>query len=383
MEKGNLKGKIKTLLIITNVDWFLISHRLVLAKSAVKNGWEVYVACENTGRAKEIEVDGIKFINFPLSRSGTNPIEEYKLYKRFYELYATLKPDVVHQITIKPVIYGSIAAQKLGIQGIANAISGMGYMFTNSKIGFLQRVILFLMRKGGNKKNVSFIFQNNEDLKVLKENGILSETKSVHLIKGSGIDLEMFPFSEMDFSQKTRILFASRMLWDKGVRELREATEILKEKYRNKIEFVLIGKADDENKASVSAEYLKSWSDGEYVTWKGHVEDVFEEYKKSHLVVLPSYREGLPKNLIEACAVGRPIVTTDAIGCKDCVDENINGYKVPVRDSMALANAIEKLILNQDLMINMGKKSRIKAEREFDVKNVIIEHLRIYQDLMN
>jgi len=368
------------LLIITNVDWFLISHRLVLAKAAINAGWEVYVACEDTGRGREIAVDGIKFINFPLSRSGTNPINEYKLYKRFVKLYKEIQPDVVHQITIKPVVYGSLAAQRVRIKGVVNAISGMGYMFTEGKIGLFQRLILFLMKKGSNKQNVSFIFQNRDDQSVLERHNILNQVNSVNLIKGSGIDLEKFQKSPQKINNRIKILFASRMLWDKGIKELQEATKILKHKYSSLIQFVLVGKADDENRSSVSAAYLNEWADGDYVVWKGHVENVRDEYIDSNIVVLPSYREGLPKNLIEACAVGRPIVTTDAIGCKDCVDEGVNGYKVPVKDGLALADAIEKLINNRDLMVRMGSESRLKAEREFDLKDVVSNHLRIYKE---
>jgi len=368
----------RKLLIITNVDWFLISHRLVLAQAAAKAGWKVFVACEDTGRGAEIAIDGIEFINFPLSRSGTNPVTEYFLYKRFREIYGKIKPDVVHQITIKPVIYGSLAAKREKIRGVVNAISGMGYMFTQGKIGILQRIILYLMRRGSNSENVSFIFQNEEDKSVLEQFNILENCNSINLIKGSGIDLEKFCHNSFPISSRLVILFPSRMLWDKGVRELREASNILKEKYKNDIQFILVGNADYHNRSAVNAHYLNDWADGDYVVWKGHVEDMVEEYRQSHIVVLPSYREGLPKTLIEACAIGRPIVTTDAIGCRDCVDEGINGFKVPVNDATALAEAIEKFILNKELLKNMGDAGRRKAELEFDVEDVAKRHLAIY-----
>lgn len=374
----------KTLLIITNVDWFLISHRLVLAKQAIRDGWQVFVACEDTGRGKEIEVDGIKFINFPLSRSGTNPFEEYKLYRRFKRLYRDIKPDVVHQITIKPVVYGSIAAQKVGIRGIVNAISGMGYMFTNGKIGFLQHIILKLMRKGSNKGNVSYIFQNEDDMATLNNFNITEQCKSINLIKGSGIDLDLYSFHELpSTSEKIRILFPSRMLWDKGVKELKEASEILKDRFRDRIQFILVGMADDNNKSAVSSDFLKNWEEDDYVVWKGYFQNMIEMYRDNHIVVLPSYREGLPKTLIEACAIGRPIVTTDAIGCKDCVDEDINGFKVPVKDGKKLALALEKLVSDHELMKTMGAAGRRKAEQEFNVKDVIRKHLDIYNSFVN
>lgn len=373
----------KTLLIITNVDWFLISHRLVLAKAAAAAGWKVYVACENTGRGDEIAVDGITFIDFPLSRSGVNPIEEYRLYKRFVKLYKDVRPDVVHQITIKPVVYGSLAAKRLGVKGVVNAISGMGYMFTKGKVGFVQRIILNLMKKGAGN-NVSFIFQNEDDLNALKSFGILDKVNSINLIKGSGIDLNTFRYSEIpDAVGPIKIIFPSRMLIDKGIRELIEASVILKNNYNNLIQFLLVGKVDDANKAAVTADQLMHWSDGKYVLWSGHAENMHELYKQAHIVVLPSYREGLPKTLIEACAVGRPIVTTNAIGCKDCVDEGINGFKVPVKDSNALALALEKLILDSSLRSRMGLAGRIKAEREFNVEDVVRRHLNIYNSLLN
>src|SRR5690606_34106329 len=179
---------------------------------------------------------------------------------------------------------------------------------------------------------------------------------------------------------RTKALFASRMLREKGGKELRQATEILKTRYSTHTRCIVVGKADDENRSSVSKVYLKDWADGDYVVWKGHVDNVRGEYMASNIVVLPSYREGLPKNLIEACAIGRPIVTTSAIGCKDCVDEGVNGFKVPIKDGLALADAIEKLINNRDLMVRMGSESRLKAEREFDLKDVVSNHLRIYKE---
>ncbi len=368
----------KKLLIVTNVDWFFISHRLVLAEEAVKAGWEVFVACEDTGRGSEIAIGGIKFIDFPLSRSGTNIIEEFKLYKRFIALYKAIKPDVVHHVTIKPVVYGTLAAQSAGIKGIINAVSGMGYLFTEGKIGLMQKAILYLMKLGVRKGNVSYIFQNRDDFSVLERFKITKFTKSVTIIKGSGVDLEKFAYSQPLILDRIKILFASRMLWDKGVKELRLASEILKNKYENKIQFILIGKADDDNRSAVSASYIYEWADGDYVIWKGHVDNVLDEYRRSDIVILPSYREGLPKNLIEACAVGRAIVTTDAIGCRDCVDNGINGVKVPVGDGLKLAEAIEELVNSRDQILSMGLASRKKAELEFDIKEVISKHLHIY-----
>ena len=173
------------------------------------------------------------------------------------------------------------------------------------------------------------------------------------------------------------------MLWDKGVAELREASNILKQKYRDRVMFILSGIADNDNNAGVSDKYLKDWEESNYVKWIGFVKDMPEVYSMSDIVVLPSYREGIPKSLIEACAAGRPIITTNAIGCKECVDEGINGYKVPIKSTVELAMAIEKLILSESDRLLMGKKSREKAEKEFSEITVVNHHLKIYNNLLN
>lgn len=372
----------KVLLIITNVDWFLISHRLVIAKEAVKNGWKVYVAAEDTGRGNEINVDGIEFIDFKFSRSGTNPISEIRTVLKFKNLYQKLKPNVVHQITLKPVIYGSFAAKLVGIKGVLNAISGMGYMFTAGRIGLLQRIILKLMKIGFNRNNLGIIFQNEDDKLLLESLGVINEKNKLYKIKGSGVSLVDFSHSAIPNFNKINILLPCRMLWDKGVKELRDATDLLKDKYKDKITFNLVGMADDDNHSGVTSDYLNEWQDGKFVKWHGHQSNMIQFYKDSHIVVLPSYREGLPKSLIEACAIGRAIVTTDAVGCKDCVDEGVNGFKVPIGDSQKLAAALVTLIEDNDLIINMGLESRKKAEREFDVNEVINKHLDIYNSLL-
>lgn len=373
----------KKLLIVVNVDWFLISHRLGIAEAAKKKGWQVIVATENTGRSNEIIEKGIECIDFKFSRSGTNPIGEAKTLWSFIKLYRKIKPDVVHHITLKPVIYGSFAAKLVGISGVLNAISGLGYVFTENRQGMVQKSMLRLMKYGFDRKNLAVIFQNSEDQKELNNLGVLYPANKIVRIKGSGVDLKKFEQSPFPDFGKIKIVLPSRMLWDKGVKELREASELLKHKYHHKVQFILAGLADEENKAGVPANYLNDWEDGEYVKWIGYQKNMVEVYQNADIVVLPSYREGMPKTLIEAAAIGRPIVTTNAIGCKECVDEGVNGFKVPVKSSKELANALEKLIESKELILSMGEKSREKAEREFDVEKVINKHLEIYEMLNN
>lgn len=372
----------KIILFVVNVDWFFISHRLCIAQEATKQGWEVFVAAEDTGRANEICTEGITFINIKFSRSGINPFEELLTLYKFRKLYKEINPDIVHHITLKPVIYGSLIAKFLKIKGVVNAISGLGYNFTEGRKSIVQKVMLLIMKYGFNRNNLVIIFQNVNDQKELTDLGVVHQNNLIVRIKGSGVDLEKYCESSFPSFDKIKILLPIRMLWDKGVKELREASNLLYEKYNNNVQIILSGLADDDNKAGVPASYLNDWQDGNFIKWIGYQKNMVEVYQNSHIVVLPSYREGMPKSLIEACAIGRAIVTTNAIGCNECVDEGINGFKVPVYNSKALANALEKLITNRDLIKKMGHNSRMKAENEFDVKNVINIHLKTYNKLL-
>lgn len=373
-----MKNKI---LFVTNVDWFFISHRLVIAEEAKKNGFEVIVAAEDTGRSHEIIEKGIQFINLSFSRSGTNPIKELSTLIKFLRLYTKVKPDIIHHITLKPVIYGSIIAKLLNFRNTINAVSGLGYNFTESRVNIISKIMLRLMKYGFNK-DLNFIFQNKDDFNELSNLKVLSPRNTIHFIKGSGVNLqEFYPTVFTDFD-RIKIVLPSRMLKDKGVMEFHDAAIILKKKYSDKIQFILAGMSDEDNKAGLSATLLEQWEDGMYFKWVGHQSDIFEVYKNSHIVVLPSYREGMPKTLIEACAMGRAIITTDAIGCRECVDEGINGFKVPIKDANSLANAIERLVNNPKRIIEMGIASRAKAEKEFDVNSVVKTHIEIYSQCL-
>lgn len=365
------------LMFVVNVDWFFLSHRLPIAKEAMLSGYDVMVVGSDTGVAVEIENHGIKFINLPFSRSGVNPFRELVVLIKLLNVYLLFKPDIVHHITLKPVIYGSIIARFLKVKKIINAVSGLGYNFTQEKRNIASKVMILLMQIGF-KNKLSIIFQNRDDFIELKSLNVISELNSIFIIKGSGVNLNEFKPIEFPTFDKIRILFPSRMLWDKGVMELYKASLILKPKYVSKLEFVLCGMADDENKAGVPEAFLANWQDGDYVSWIGYQTGMNEVYNNSHIVVLPSYREGIPKSLIEACATGRAIITTEAIGCKECVDHGINGLKVPVKDVAALVNAIEYLINCPNRVMEMGKASRRKAECEFDIVGVVKEHLAIY-----
>jgi glycosyltransferase involved in cell wall biosynthesis len=370
----------KRILFVVNVDWFFISHRLILAEAAIEEGYEVTVVCNDTGRKKEIEAVGAIFVNFQFERSGTNIFKEIFTLVKFYKLYKKVAPTMVHHITLKPVIYGSIVARFLKIP-VLNAVSGLGFNFTEGRNGFSTNLMTLLMRVGFKNKNLTCIFQNNDDLNTIKFRGILNKSNKIVKIKGAGVDLNKFSYQIPPENEKVTIVLPARLLWDKGVNEFYEASQLLKKKYAEKVIFKLIGIADTDNKAGVSPATLKGWVDDTYFIWVDYQKNMVPVYLNSDIVVLPSYREGMPKTLLEACAVGRPIVTTNAIGCKECVDEGVNGFKVPVKSIQELAKAIEILILDKELRISMGKGSRNKAVNEFNQVNVISKHLEIYNYL--
>lgn len=373
----------KRLLIVVNVDWFFLSHRLPIAEKAIQEGWDVTVLSQDTGKAKDIIKKGIHFYNVSFSRSGTNLLNEFKTVFTLYRLYKKLKVDVVHQVTLKPVIYGSLVSKLLKIKGTVNAISGLGYNFTEGRRGVVQKIMLRLMKFGFKQNNLAVVFQNDDDLNQINELSVLEERNMVFLIKGSGVDLVKYEEEKFIEKEKIEVLFPARMLKDKGVEEFIGAAEMLKKKYKYKVKFILAGKIDIENKAGISEEYLKEKLEESYIEWIGFQENMIDVYKKSDIVVLPSYREGMPKALIEACAIGRPIITTNAIGCKECVDEGVNGYKVPVKSVKELGLAIEKLVQSSDLRKEMGRHSRLKAEKEFSLTGVVSKHIEIYTELFN
>jgi glycosyltransferase involved in cell wall biosynthesis len=368
----------KKLFIVVNVDWFFLSHRLPIALAAKKAGFDVTIVSCNTGRAAEIENHGLKFIDAPFTRSGTNILEELSLVKFLTKLYKQHRPDIVHHVTLKPAIYGSLAARRAGIGNTINAISGLGYNFTDGRKGIKQMILAMLLKRAFSSDKLQFIFQNMDDVGVFKTLGLVSDDNQIHLIKGSGVDLNEFKFTAEPNTTNIKVLLPARMLYDKGVAEFVQAAQLLKPKYAGKVSFNLAGDIDPSNPAAITEAELLTMIDAPYINWIGHQKSMACVLADHHIVVLPSYREGLPKSLIEACAIGRPIITTDAPGCKECVKQNYNGFLVPVKDYAMMAQYMETLINDKELRDSMGKNSRTTAEQIFSIDNVVDKTLAIY-----
>ncbi|OKZ14374.1 MAG: glycosyltransferase family 1 protein [Bacteroides oleiciplenus] len=368
------------LFIVVNVDWFFLSHRKDIALSAQKNGYGVTVVTKDTGKKQYIEALGLKVIDLPMNRSGQNIIEELYTCWFLYRLYRRKKPDIVHHVGLKTILWGTLAAKLAKVHGVVNAVSGLGIFFSEENTSLVSKLLPRVLRFSHHRKNLAVIFQNEEDKGLFLKNRIIKEEQAF-MIKGSGVDLNQYCYTPELESQKIKVLLTARMIVEKGVFVLVDAALKLKEKYRDKVEFLLCGGLDDNPKA-IKEEELKSVCDGGYIQWLGYRTDVLELLKSCHIVAFPSYyKEGLPKSLIEAAAVGRPIVTTNSIGCKETVVDGYNGYLIPVKDSDTLAKKLNLLFEDENLRQNMGRNSRILAEKDFSIENVIRRHLEIYSQL--
>lgn len=371
----------RKLFIVVNVDWFFLSHRLPVALGAQKVGWDVTVVTADTGKLKEIESLGLRVINLPMSRSGMNILEELRTLRFLTNLYRKEMPDVVHHVGMKTILWGSLAARFANANGVVNAISGLGGFFAEDNKGLLSRMLPKVLRFSHKRKNLLCIFQNNEDKQLYIKNGIIGENQARY-IKGSGIDLTDFTYTPEPADGKIKVTLTARMIVEKGIFILTEAAERLRSKYSDKAEFLLVGALDD-HPGAITKEQLYNTCDGEYIRWLGYRTDVRDLLRASHIVAFPSYyMEGLPKSLIEACAIGRPIITCDSVGCKETVIDGVNGYLIPTRDVDSLVEKLDTLISDSELRKKMGIAGRKYAEECFDINSVVQKHLDIYEELI-
>lgn len=370
------------LFIVVNVDWFFLSHRKDIAIAAKNQGYDVTIVTKDTGKRPDIERLGLRFIDLPMNRSGQNIKEELHTCWFLYRLYKKEKPDVVHHVGLKTILWGTLAAKLAGVKGVVNAVSGLGVFFSEENKSMVARLLPKVLRFSHHRPNLAVIFQNDEDKDLFLRNSIIKE-KQTFYIKGSGVNLNEFCYTSEPETGNIRVLLTARMIEEKGIFVLTDAAELLREQYQNKVEFLLCGGLDDNPKA-IKKEELEAKCDGKYIQWLGYRTDVLDLLKDCHIVAFPSYyKEGLPKSLIEATAIGRPIVTTDSIGCRETVVDGYNGFLIPIKNSKALADKLQVLFDNKELRIKMGRNSRMLAERDFSIENVIEKHLKIYSLLAN
>ena len=369
------------LLYFVNIPRFFVTHRLPLAQAAQAAGYEVHITTSSydTENVARIQASGLTYHPLPMSQHGTNPLDEVKALQSIANLYRKLKPDIVHQVSIKPVLYGGLVAHRVRIPALVSAMSGLGYVFIGpgTKPRLLRLLITPLLKTALAHRNSRMIFQNPDDQARFINLGLIDPARTV-LIRGSGVDTDVF-VPQPEFDDTPVVMFAGRLLWPKGLGEFVEAARRLKGQAR----FVIVGYPEATSPDSVPLEQLETWQREGLIEWWGKRDDMPRVYAQAHIVCLPStYGEGVPKVLIEAAACGRPLVTTDTPGCREIARDGRNALLVPPYDVKALTAALERLIHDGDLRRSLGARGRQIATAEFSLSMVNTATLGVYEDLL-
>jgi len=372
----------KKLLYVVNVDWFFISHRFAIAKKAILSGYEVHIATGITRHHQLLTDAGLRVHPLKLHRSNSGFMSLVKECIEIYSVIRAVSADIVHLVTVKPVLLGGIASRMAKAPAVVLAISGLGHIFlsTGWAANLRKKFVILLYRAALRNKNHTVIFQNCDDMAMLNKVVNNISNHSI-LIRGSGVDLSVFEISPLPTGVPVVIL-PSRLLSEKGVYEFVEAAKIVNNSMKI-ARFVIAGDIDQFNPSSVSQDDLLLWEKRGIVEVFGWCDDMHSVLSTATIIALPSYREGFPKALIEAAACGKAIVTTDVPGCRDAIEDGVTGLLVPVRDANALAKAIMSLLDDPERCAEMGRAGRRRAEELFDVNLVVQKHMEIYQELLS
>lgn len=363
------------LLFFVTEDWYFCSHRLPVARAAKDGGHDVVVVTRVQEHGEVIKQAGLKLVPFNCSRHSTNPFAELSVVLRLSRIYRKEQPDLVHHVAVKPVVYGSIAARFARIRSVVNALAGMGWLFSSQSRAarllqpFISAALRVLLRRG------TVIVQNPDDAALVRSLGLAN----VRLIRGSGVDVQRFVPSP-EPAGVPLVMLVARLLWDKGVGEFVEAARCLR-KRGVAARFVLVGAPDPGNPASVPVGVIQAWETESVIEWWGSQVDMPMTLAQAHIACLPSYREGVPKSLIEAAATGLPIVTSDAPGCREIVVNGRSGFLVPPRDVPALVEALQKLLNDGGLRRRMGLEGRALVLAGFTEAHVVSSTLEVYRAL--
>ncbi|UXY14473.1 glycosyltransferase family 4 protein [Chitiniphilus purpureus] len=361
-------------------DWYFCSHRLPVARAARDAGMRVTVVTQVDRHAERIAAEGFALVPFPMRRAGMNPWHELRLLWRLVAVYRRLQPDLVHQVAVKPVIYGSIAAWVTGVPAVVNALAGLGFVFASEswQARLLRWPVKALFKWALSRPGGRLILQNEDDAALFRQAG-LAPSGAIRLIRGSGVDPQVYPALPPAPGVPV-VMLPARLLRDKGVYEFVDAARLLRQR-GIAARFALVGDPDRENPAAVSAEQCAAWvAEGVVEAW-GWQSDMVAALGQSTLVCLPSYREGLPKSLLEAASCARAIVTTDVPGCREVVEDGVNGLLVPVRSVRPLADAIERLLQDSALRQRMAEQGRQRVLARYAESIVVRQTLAIYQEL--
>lgn len=363
-------------LLFANTDWYLYNYRLSLAQALRARGDEVVLVSPGGRYVSVLQAQGFRWVELPLERRNINPFKEVPTLIRLHRLYTREKPNVVHHFTIKCVLYGSLIAHLLRVPCVVNSITGLGYVFTEGegKRRWLRGLTKVLYRLA--LRNTKIVFQNSDDMAFFLQNRLV-RLNQITLIRGSGVDIHRFAPCPWPAGTPAVIL-PTRLLWDKGIREFVEAAQQLRS-LGYKARFILVGESDDQNPAAVPTNQLQVWVQEGVIEWWGWKEEMEEVYAQATIVCMPSYREGLPKSLLEAAACGRPIITTDVPGCREVVRHGENGLLVAARDVSSLVEALKHLLNNPSLCKEMGTRGREIVEKEFSSEIITSQTLALYR----
>jgi glycosyltransferase involved in cell wall biosynthesis len=380
MKPVNPVARPKLLFVVTE-DSYFVSHRLPLALGALQAGMDVAIATRLGSHAELIRQAGITVYSWNVERGSTGIFAELKTLFLLLKIFRQARPDIVHQVAIKPVLYGSLAAKLTGVKKVVNALGGMGFIFSegSGRKRWLRALVLTGFRWLLRGRNSLLILQNPEDRDLLVS-GAAIDHRDIRIIRGAGVDVNVFDVVP-EPEGLPLVVLPARMLADKGVHEFVEAAGLLRQQ-GIKARFALVGGMDECNPACISARQLQEWVDKGEVEWFGRRDDMPAIYASATLVCLPSYREGLPKSLLEAAACGRAIVATDVPGCREIVRDGENGLLVPVRDAKSLAQAVCTLLQAPALRAQMGKRGRAMVLQSFSEEIVVEETLQIYRALL-
>jgi len=367
------------LLYLITEDWYFWSHRVDLARAAREAGYDVIVATRVTDHGARIRGEGFQLEPLELVRRSRNPLREAVAVAELVRLYRRVRPDIVHHVAMKPILYGSLVAWFTRVPAVINAFAGLGYTFMDDRNRLLRWCVKTALRTVLTLGHSVVLVQNHDDQDRLVGEGVVPVSRT-RIIAGSGIDIAVYSL-QLQPSGVPIVVLPARMLWDKGVGEFVEAARRLKRKGAH-ARFVLVGRRDEHNPAAIPEIRLKEWVKEGVVEWWGHREDMPAVYAAAMLVVLPSYREGLPKVLLEAAACGKAMVATDVPGCREIVRDRFNGLLVSPRDSMALANAMEGLLSDQKSREIMGQRSRTLALNEWSGSRISEQVLNLYHDVL-
>ena len=368
----------KTIAIVVNTSWNVYNFRLGLLQALQKTGYKIIVIAPNDEYSNKFKSFGFEYHDVAINNKGTQPVEDIRLIYNLHKIYKNIRPDIVLHFTIKPNIYGTIAASLLGIP-VVNNIAGLGTLFVNED--FITKIAKMLYKFSQARANHIF-FQNNDDLDQFIQDSLV-DSKKCNVLPGSGIDTNKYLPREKTYSEKKVFLLIARMLWEKGVGEYVEAARVIKSNHKN-IEFQLLGFLDVDNRSAISKDQMQEWMNEGVIDYLGSTDDVSTFISKADCIVLPSfYREGTPRSLLESASMAKPIITTDNTGCRDVVDHGISGYLCKVRDSNDLACKMELFLkLSDKEKDDMGNMGRVKMLAEFDESIVIDKYLNVIDEVL-